>query len=183
MLLTASLLLVIATICEAPLLASPRTSGGLFWLFTITFILSTVGFLIAALILSIGRQAMVAGSAAAAATLAGFGILWLLGQAVYLFGQYFTPSSGLLLVSTILMLLALISGLIAAIIIGVRRFASGAARWSLLIGLLVSGITGASSSPALITVMHLISAVAVALVGLSYLIDRVHGSSPAGDPI
>ncbi len=180
-LLVASLLLVIATFCEAPLLDHADDRSGLFWWFVVAFILSAVGYLVAALLLALGRAAIAARSAAARTGLIAFGVLWLVAQVLYLFGTYLTPSDGLLLTSTILSLLMLVGGLVAAIVIGVRALLGGVARWSLLVGVLVSGVTGAiaagSDSAVLVTVLHAISAAVLALVGLAYLLGRARSDA------
>ncbi len=175
-LLIASLLLVVATVCEAPLLDDSHPGGPLFWVFVVTFVLASIGYLVAVLLLVAGPGARTAAWVAARIGLIAFGVLWLVAQVLYLFGAYFTPSDGLLLVSTILSLLMIVGGLVAGIAIGARAIVRGAGRWSLLIGVLISGITGGivgtSTSSVLATVLHLISSVALALVGVTYLLAR-----------
>lgn len=174
-LLAASVLLVIATLCEVPFLGGSHPDGALFWLFLVTFDLASIGYLVAALLLTVGAGAAISGAAARAGLIA-FGVLWAAAQTLYLFGSYLTPSSGLLLVSTILSILMVLGGLLAGIAIGARAALRGAARWSLLVGILVSGITGGiagtSGDAVVITVLHLISAVGLAVVGLTYVLGR-----------
>ena len=175
-LLAASVLLVIATIGEIPLLGHSHPGGAAFWIFLVTFELSSVGYLVAALLLGVGAGAIAARSTLARVGLIAFGVFWLVAQTIYLFGSYLTPSDGLLLASTLLSILMLIGGLIAGITIGARALVRGAGRWILLIVVVISGVTGAiaggSTAIGLVTALHLVSAVGLAIAGLVYLLAR-----------
>jgi hypothetical protein len=170
-LLIAALLLVVATVCEAPILGDADSRGGLFWIFAIAFGLSLIGFLIASLVLGIGSDAV-----AARIGFIAFGVLWFVAQGLYVIGTYLAPSDGLLATSTILSVLMLVGGLVAAISVGAQGLLHGAARWSLLVAVIVSGVTGgiggATDSSGVITVLHLLSAVGLAVVGVTYLLPQ-----------
>jgi len=170
-LLVASLLLLVATLVEGPLIGASALDPALFTVFLVAFSLSLVGYLVAGLLLAAGTS-----HAAARVGLILFGVLWLVAQGLFLFGAYFTPSDALLLTSTVLSVVQLLGGLVAAIVIGARGLILGVGRWSLLVGILVSAVTGgiASSAPSavLLTVMHSISAIGLALVGVTYLVSR-----------
>ncbi len=169
-LLIAAVLLIVATIAELGLLGHPADRSGIFVLYLITFLLSLIGFVIAGVQLALGGLA--AASVAGRTGLLGFGILWLVAQALYVLGYYVTPSDALLTVSLVFNLLWLLSGLLAAIVVARVAAVHGASRWVLLVAIIISGITGiiagGVADPTAITVLHLISAIALGVTGLVY---------------
>lgn len=174
-LLIAAALLIIATLAELGPLDHPATHDGAFWTFLVLFWLSTVAFAAAGALLA--ASGITAGSTLGRAGFVGFGALWLVGEGVfYPVGQYLAPSQGVLLVSTALTVLALVGLLLAGIDVARRGVAHGAARWGLIAAVVLSAVTGAvaggTGNATTITVLHLISAIGLALVGLSYLMTR-----------
>ncbi len=176
----ASVLLIVATLLELPLLGHPSDRGALFWLFTVSFALAAIGYLLGSLQLAFGARPVTGPSELAKAGLTVFGVFWLVAQALYLVGAYLAPADTLLLVSTILSLVMILGGLVAGIVIAARGTVTGIARWSLLIGVIVSGVTGAiagGGSAGLVTALHLVSAVVLALVGFSFLLSAPRAAS------
>lgn len=170
----ASVLLIVATALELPLLGDPTDHGGPFWPFVLCFGLAAIGYLIGSLLLAFGTRPVTGSSPLAKVGLAVFGVFWLIAQTLYLVATYFARSEALRTVSTILSLVMILGGLAAGVVIAVRGTVTGIARWSLLVGVIVSGVTGAiaaGGSAGLVTTLHLISAIVLALVGCSYLLS------------
>jgi hypothetical protein len=174
LLLAGCVLLIVATFCETPFLqgATPP-AGALFWTYAVLFVLAAVCFAAAGLALAVGPRAALGGSSFATVGFAGFGLLWLVSQALYLVGAYLAPSAATLTVSTAISVVMLVFGLVAGIAIAVRRVLPGLARWSFLAGVVLSAVTGAiagaSDSTATVTVLHLVSAAGLGIVAVSYL--------------
>jgi hypothetical protein len=174
LLLAAAVLLIVATFCETPfLLRASAPEGALFWSYVVLFVLAAVDFAAAGLVISVGRGAPLAGSPLAAVGFAGYGLLWLVAQSLYLLGAYLAPNPAILTVSTVLSVVMLLFGLVAAIAIAARRILPGFARWSFLGSVVLSAVTGviagASDSAAVGTSLHLVSAAGLAVVAISYL--------------
>lgn len=179
-LLISSLLLIVATFVEQPLLGHPTTDGGLFWTYLVTFGLASIGYAIAGALLA--ERGSIAGSSVLGRLgLLGFGIFWLVSQVLYLIGTYLTPSDAVLAVSLVFAILMIIALLVGSIVVLVKKIATPLARWTLLVAAILSAVTGgaagALSSPIAITVLHLISAAGLAAAGLTYLIDRTARSA------
>ncbi len=175
----AAVLLLVATLLELGTLPHPSDHGGLFWLFFVVFAVSILLFAYAVFPLALGSKGgngIVGPSALGTIGLIAFGIFWLVSQVFYLISTYFSPNSALDTVSTVFIGLAFIGGIIAAIVIIRAGVEKGIARWSLLVAVIVSLVTGAISAAVgdlvLTTVMEIVSTLAQLLVGVSYLPSR-----------
>ncbi len=178
-LLVAAALLLVATLLEAGTLGDPSARTPLFWLFVAVFAVCSVLFLVATILLAFGRRrddGIVGDSVLGKVSLLAFGALWLVSQAAYLIGTYFAASDALLATSTVLSLVMIVGAAIGGIVIAVRGIATGPARWSLLLAVVISVVTstiaGGTSAVGLITAMHVISSLGLMYVGLTYLRAR-----------
>jgi hypothetical protein len=176
-------LLLVATLLEYPLLTDSTDRGPLFWGFVVTFVLSLVAYAAAMFALAFGSKGddgIVGRSVLGRAALIGFGIFWFAAQLVYLLSHYFTaPGSDFAAANAaaiVLVALTYVSAVVAGIVIVRARVATGFARWSLLLLMIVAavcgGIANAVGSPEVVTVAYSLSTVAQLLIGVSYLANR-----------
>jgi len=182
-LLLAGALLLVATLLEYPLLASPGDRGPTFWPFVAAFALSLLAYAAAVFPLAFGSRGsdgIVGRSVVGKAALVAFGFLWLAMQLVYLLAHYFTAAdsdfAAVNVATTVLMVLTYLAVIVAGVSIIRARIATGFARWSLLVLMVVAGVCGAIAnavdSVEVLTVAYSLSCVAQLLVGVSYLAQR-----------
>ncbi len=181
--LAAAALLAVATLFEYPLLNDPSSRTVIFWIFVVLFAGSAILFLIASSALafgSTGSNGIIGRSVLGKVGLLGFGVFWLLAQGIYLLWAYFLTapdSSAFETLTTVLTILMFASATLAGVMVAVKHIATGIARWSILIGLVISAIAStaarSTSSAELLTVLYVVSALVLAFVGVTYLRARV----------
>ncbi|UFS60807.1 hypothetical protein [Subtercola endophyticus] len=173
-LLAASLLLILATAAEAPLLTDPADRGAAFWLYLASFALAAVGYVAAGVLLA--RGGLIGTSVLGRVGLIGFGVLWFVGQVLYVVGTYVSASDAMVAVSTVVVLVGMIGALLGGIEAIRAGVMCGFARWSLLCAVIVSivagGIAGASTDVVVTTVLHIVSAASLALAGVSFVVTH-----------
>lgn len=178
--LVAAALLLVATILEYVYWGADGDRSATLIAFIPIFSLSLLVYFAAMFPLAFGRSGsdgIVADSVVGKASLIAFGTLFLANETLYLIANYFTdPASDFVaanVASLILAALQYLAALVAAVVIIRAGIARGAARWSLLIavviGLICGSIVQSTDSLELTTFFYGISTLVQILVGISYL--------------